>query len=191
MADEADDIENEEEGAEGGEAKKKPGIMKLALFIGLPVLILLLGGVAAFMMLGGGGDDEHVVAEGEHHEEGGDGHGASHDEPEHVYIYDMLDDEGEPVQIIVNIRSMDGDPILLQMTLKFESTDPELEPLLHERLPQIMDGFVAFLSALREDDFYGSAGPQRVRLELLRRINLAIEPAHIDRVLVVEMLIAG
>jgi flagellar FliL protein len=42
---------------------------------------------------------------------------------------------------------------------------------------------------LRTDDLSGSAGAYRLRLELLRRVNLAIAPAHVNAVLIEEMLV--
>lgn len=198
MADEAEDTENEDGGAEEGaegEGKKKGGLLKLGLFIGLPVIILLLGGAAAFMMLSGGDKDEHVVAEGEHADEHGDDHGdgygggySSHAEP---VFYTLKKEDGEEVNFLVNIRGTDGRAMILQLQLRFESTDHDLEPVLQEKLPLVMDSYQAFLSELREDDLYGSAGMHRVRLELLRRINLAIEPSSIDQVLIQRFLLDG
>ena len=46
-----------------------------------------------------------------------------------------------------------------------------------------------FLRELRADDLSGSAGAYRLRLELLRRVNLAIAPRRVDAVLIEEMLI--
>jgi flagellar FliL protein len=61
--------------------------------------------------------------------------------------------------------------------------------VLEEHLDPIMDQFIVFLRELREDDLYGSAGMHRVRLELLRRVNLAIEPAQVDAVWIQDFMI--
>jgi flagellar FliL protein len=188
MSDDVDDVENEDDA--DGEAKPKMGMVKLGLFIGLPVVILLLGGVAAFMMFSGGGEDEHAVALDEHGEPI-ENHEAAAAQPEEVFYYALHDDEGEPVTLLVNIRGTDGRPMVLQLELRFQSSDPDLGHVLEEQLPPIMDHYLAFLSELREDDLYGSAGMHRVRLELLRRINLAIEPSHVDQVLIQRFLIDG
>ena len=42
---------------------------------------------------------------------------------------------------------------------------------------------------LRVDDLAGSAGAQRLRMELLRRVNLAMAPAQVNAVLIEEMLV--
>jgi len=63
----AEDVEKEGEadGAEAEAGKSKPDIKKLALFIGLPAVILILAGVAGALLLLGGGEDEVDVAAAE------------------------------------------------------------------------------------------------------------------------------
>lgn len=191
MADEDnDDIETEGE----GEEKPKKSPIKLALFIGLPVLILLLAGVGGFLLFAGGGEDDAQHAEASSGESGGDSHAEgdtlaaaeTHAEP---YYFDLREGDGEVETITTNIRSTDGRPVLVQLKLSFESTNPEMESILQAHVDPIMDQFIMFLRELREDDLYGSAGMHRVRLELLRRVNLAIEPARVDAVLIQEFLI--
>lgn len=200
MADEAE--ENEEE--EGGEAPAKPkmGMLKLGLFIGLPAIILLLAGVAGFMMFAGGSDEPVMEAVlDEHGQPVLDDHGqpvmaaaAAHDEaePEHeaqAYFFPLRNAEGAEDPIITNIRSTDGRPVTVMLKITLESSNPEFGQVIEEHIDPIMDQFIMFLRELREDDLYGSAGMHRVRLELLRRVNLAIEPAQADAVLIQEFMI--
>lgn len=183
MADEDDDIETEGE----GEEKPKKSPIKLILFIGLPVLILLLAGVGGFLLFAGGGEDSAEHADAAHDESGGGGHDeAPQAEP---HYFDLREGEGDVETITTNIRSTDGRPVLVQLKLSFESTNPEMGTILEQHVDPIMDQFIMFLRELREDDLYGSAGMHRVRLELLRRVNLAIEPAQVDAVLIQEFLI--
>lgn len=109
-----------------------------------------------------------------------------HAEP---YYFDLREGSGEVETITTNIRSSDGRPVLVQIKLSFESTNPDMENILQAHVDAIMDQFIMFLRELREDDLYGSAGMHRVRLELLRRVNLVIEPAQVDAVLIQEFLI--
>ena len=190
MSDDAEEIEDGE-----GEAKSKPSIMKLGLFIGLPVLILLLGGVGAFMFLSGGGEEEvvaeHVDEHGEGHDgEGdhGDGHGSGEAHHEELYYYEISQESGHP--IIVNIRGSDGRPLLMQLELSLEITDPHLVEVLDAQMPVVIDQMTTFLRELREDDLYGSAGNHRLKLELLRRVNLAIAPNEVNQVLILRFLIS-
>jgi flagellar FliL protein len=187
MADDTeDDIDTEGE----GEEKPKKSPIKLILFIGLPVLILLLAGVGGFLLFSGGGDESAEHAEAGHGEsDAGDGHGAEAEHAAAPLYFDLREGEGDVETITTNIRSTDGRPVLVQLKLSFESTNPEMGSILEQHVDPIMDQFIMFLRELREDDLYGSAGMHRVRLELLRRVNLAIEPAQVDAVLIQEFLI--
>ncbi len=185
MSDENEDFDGDEE--EGEEGKKK-GLPKLVLFGGLGAVILLLGGVAAFLLLSGGGDDDYATAEGEYGE-AGEYHEAEAYHSDEVYYYDLREGDGSEETITTNIRSIDGRPVIVQLKLTFESSDSELGPVLEEHVDPIMDQFIVFLRELREDDLYGSAGMHRVRLELLRRVNLAIEPSRVDAVWIQEFMI--
>ena len=60
---------------------------------------------------------------------------------------------------------------------------------LTSQLPRVSDEFNGFLRELRTDDLAGSAGAYRLRLELLRRVNLAIAPAQVNAVLIEEMMV--
>jgi len=185
MSDENDDID--EDGAEGEDGEKKKGLPKIVLFGGLGGVILLLGAAAAFFLLSGG-DDEQAVAEGEHSEDGGyESADASHSGE--VYYYDLRDGDGTEETITTNIRAVDGRAVIVQFKLTFESSRDDLGPILEQHVDPIMDQFIVFLRELREDDLYGSAGMHRVRLELLRRVNLAIEPAQVDAVWIQEFMI--
>ncbi|WP_417482159.1 flagellar basal body-associated FliL family protein [Maricaulis sp.] len=202
MADEADQNEDED----GGEAKAKPkmGMLKLGLFIGLPAIILLLAGVAGFMMFAGGGGDEAVMEAvlDEHGQPVLDSHGqpvmaaaaGAHGapEPEHeaqAYYFPLRDADGAEDPIITNIRSVDGRPVTVMLKITLESSNPDFGQVVDAHIDPIMDQFIMFLRELREDDLYGSAGMHRVRLELLRRVNLAIEPEYADAVLIQEFMI--
>lgn len=164
--------------AEGGEVKKKASPLKLALFIGLPVLILLLAGVGAALVLLGGGDE--TVAETETDEDGFayEGGASVHHA---TYRFDA--------PVIVQVRAASGAMMLLSMNIELEIADPELAGLLDERMGRVLDQYAAFLRELTPDDLSGSAGLHRVRLELLRRTNLAIAPERVEGVLITQMLV--
>jgi len=189
----ADENEEVEEGADGEEAeggKKKLGIMKLALFIGLPVLILVLGGAAAFLLLSGGGDDEHQVAELDEHGEvvSNDGHGGGNEED--PYIAALPD-------LIVSITDANGRNSLLTLQLSFETPDEHLGGALVESDGEtltadgrrLVDLYMGFLRELRPEDLAGSAGYQRIRMELLRRAQLVLGEEQVSAVLITNILI--
>jgi flagellar protein FliL len=184
------------EGAEGeAPAKKKMSGKKLILFIVLPaVLVLGGGGAAAYMLLfSGGGAEQH--ADGGDHGKAKGGHG---DEavgeavagPNGTMIL-----HGEDVvfvtmpEILVNISGADGRPAYLKLKVTLEAPDDAAVTALTEHIPRVNDQFNGFLRELRTDDLSGSAGAYRLRLELLRRVNLAIAPAQVNAVLIEEMLV--
>ncbi|MEZ6023465.1 MAG: flagellar basal body-associated FliL family protein [Hyphomonadaceae bacterium] len=193
----------EGEGGEGaGEAapaKKKMSGKKLILFIVLPaVLVLGGGGAAAYLLLfNGGGAEQHAEA-GDHGKakggHGGGGHGGEAGEPTPGPNGTTIS-YGEDVvfvampEMLVNITGPDGRPAYLKLRLTLEAPDDEAVTALTEHVPRVSDQFNGFLRELRTDDLAGSAGAYRLRLELLRRVNLVIAPHQINAVLIEEMLV--
>lgn len=180
-----DDEEEDDEDGEGGKKKKKLKPMTLALFVGLPVLVVALGGGAAFMFLSGGGDAEHdeaALEAGEHGEAGGgDGHELAA-VAEDVVFYELPD-------LLVNIRADDGRASYLKLKLTLEVDSEETVHAIEPAMPRVIDRFQSFLRELRVEDLNGSLGSYRLRLELLRRVNLAVAPHEVRAVLIEEMLI--
>jgi flagellar FliL protein len=193
MADDEDsaeepELEDEEgeEGEDGAPKKKKKGLKTLLLFGALPALVLIMGGAAAAMFLLGGNKDEagEAVAEGEAHggehasAEGGEHAGVA----ENVVFYELP-------EILVNIQSEDGRASYLKLRLTLEVDSEETVHAIEPAMPRVMDRFQSFLRELRVEDLNGSLGSYRLRLELLRRVNLAVAPEKVGAVLIEEMLI--
>jgi flagellar protein FliL len=174
------------EGAEGAEgeapAKKKLSGKKLILFIVLPaVLVLGGGGAAAFMLLSGGKTEQHAEAEAGGHEKAKGGHGGAEAEAEPIAGPNGTTiSYGEGVifvampEMLVNITGADGRPAFLKLRLTLEASDDAVVTALTDHVPR---------------DIAGSAGAYRLRLELLRRVNIAIAPSQISAVLIEEMLV--
>lgn len=188
------------EGAEGAEgeatAKKKMSGKKLVLFIILPaVLVLGGGGAAAFLLLGGGGGEQHAEAnEGHGKAKGGHGEaeGAGEAVPGPNGTTIMHGDDVVFVtlpEMLVNIQGPEGRPAFLKLTLTLEAPDDATVTALGEHIPRVTDQFNGFLRELRTDDLAGSAGAYRLRLELLRRVNIVIAPMQVNAVLIEEMLV--
>lgn len=186
------------EGAEGeAPAKKKMSGKKLVLFIVLPaVLVLGGGGAAAYLLLfNGGGAEQHAEAnEGHGKAKGGHGEaeGAGEAVPGPNGTTIMHGDNVVFVtlpEMLVNITGPDGRPAYLKLKLTLEAPDDETVAALGEHIPRVTDQFNGFLRELRTDDLSGSAGAYRLRLELLRRVNLVIAPMQINAVLIEEMLV--
>lgn len=190
----------EGEGGEGAEgeapAKKKMSGKTLILFIVLPaVLVLGGGGAAAFLLLGGGGGEQHAEANAGHGKEKG-GHGEEEGAGEAVPGPNgttiMHGDDVVFVtlpEMLVNIQGPEGRPAYLKLKLTLEAPDDETVTALGEHIPRVTDQFNGFLREMRTDDLSGSAGAYRLRLELLRRVNLVIAPMQVNAVLIEEMLV--
>ena len=190
-----------EEGAEGAEgegapAKKKMSGKKLVLFIILPaILVLGGGGAAAYMLLfSGNGAEQHAESDAGNHGKAKGGHGAQPAEAVPGPNGTMIS-YGEDVvfvalpEMLVHINGPDGRPAYLKLRLTLEAPDDAAVAALGEHIPRVSDQFNGFLRELRTDDLAGSAGAYRLRLELLRRVNLVIAPAQINAVLIEEMLV--
>lgn len=192
------------EGAEGAEgeapAKKKMSGKTLILFIVLPAVLVLGGGGAAAYMLffQGGGAEQHAEADAGHGKDKakGGGHGEEGAEGEAVPGPNgTMITYGDNVvfvtlpELLVNISTPDGRPAYLKLKLTLEAPDEAAVTALTEHIPRVSDQFNGFLRELRTEDLVGSAGAYRLRLELLRRVNLVIAPAQINAVLIEEMLV--
>lgn len=178
--DEIEDGAREGEDAEGEAGEKKRDIKKLALFAGLPLLVVILGGVAAALFLLGGGEEASVAEGGEQSESGESAELAQ--VVEDPIFFDMP-------EMLVNIDGGDGRTTYLKLDLAIQVQDEAMIAVLDARMPLILNQYQAFLRELRLEDLSGSAGTHRLRLKLLRRINLALAPARVDAVLIEDMLI--
>lgn len=188
------------EGAEGAEGeaqpKKKMSGKKLVLFIILPAVLVLGGGGAAAYLLffqGGGAEQQAEAETGDHGKAKGGEEGVPGEAvpgPNGTMIT-----HGDDVvfvtlpELLVNITGADGRPAYLKLKLTLEAPNDETVTALTEHIPRLSDQFNGFLRELRTDDLAGSAGAYRLRLELLRRVNLTIAPMQINAVLIEEMLV--
>lgn len=189
----------EGEGGEGTEgeapAKKKMSGKTLVLFIILPaILVLGGGGAAAFLLLKPSGEQHADANEGHGKAKGGHGEAEGTGEavpgPNGTMI--MHGDDVVFVtlpEMLVNITGPEGRPAYLKLKLTLEAPDDATVTALGEHIPRVTDQFNGFLREMRTDDLAGSAGAYRLRLELLRRVNLVIAPMQVNAVLIEEMLV--
>jgi flagellar protein FliL len=159
------------------------------------VLVLGGGGAAAYLLLFNKGGEQHAEAEAGHGKAKG-GHGAEGEVAEAVPGPNgTMISYGEDVvfvalpEMLVNITGPDGRPAYLKLKLTLEAPDEATVTTLTEHVPRVTDQYTGFLRELRTDDLSGSAGAYRLRLELLRRVNLVIAPAQVNAVLIEEMLV--
>jgi flagellar FliL protein len=76
-----------------------------------------------------------------------------------------------------------------KLKIVLEVPDQALILQIQPLMPRVMDAFQTYLRELRPNDLEGSAGLYRLKEELTRRVNAAIEPARINAVLFKELLV--
>ena len=145
---------------------------KLVLIVVLPVMLLVLAGAGAYFtglldpLLGGGSQDEVVD----------DAPGGP------AIFYDLPD-------MLVNLNTGGRKASYLKISVSLELADADDVEHLEQMMPRIVDNFQVYLRELRIEDLSGSAGLQRLREELLLRVNAAAHPVKVKDVLFKEMLV--
>ena len=165
MEDGLEELEVEEAPAKGKGGKLK----KLLLFVVAPLVLVVALGAGAFIMLGSESDG---MAEGE-----------TPRQPTHAPIFYDLPD------MLVNLNGSGRKLNFLKINVSLEVESEEDIPALKSMLPRIVDNFQVYLWELRIEDLRGSEGIYRLREELLRRVNMAVQPIRVNDVLFKEMLV--
>ncbi|MGE0230623.1 MAG: flagellar basal body-associated FliL family protein [Flavobacteriaceae bacterium] len=98
------------------------------------------------------------------------------------YYFDLPD-------LVVNLSALDDRAQYLKLRVTLETHDKRSLSALEPAMPKVLDAFQVYLRELRVTDIEGSAGLQRLKEELLRRINIAIHPAKVDAVLFREIIV--
>jgi flagellar FliL protein len=92
--------------------------------------------------------------------------------------------------MIVNLTNPGSDRTqYLKAKIVLEVPDQALIQQITTVMPRVIDAFQTYLRELRPTDLEGSAGLYRLKEELTRRVNTAIEPARINAVLFKELLV--
>lgn len=167
---EAPSNEAEEPVGEGDTQKKSGNLLKILLFVGLPVL--LLASAAAFLFLTETG--KHLIGIGQASEEA--------KLPDQIVYYNLP-------EMMVNLVPSGKKSSFLRIVVKFELPDAEAIKTLDLVKPRVIDAFQMYLRELRMDDIEGSAGLQRLREELLKRANTVTAPIKVKDVLFETLLI--
>lgn len=149
--------------------KKGPPIMIIIIV----VVVLILGGVAGFLFLTSKGKQLIGLENKE--------------EPTEV-LPDNIIYFAVP-EIMVNLIPNGKKTPFLRLSLKFEMPDEESTKKIEILMPRVTDLFQTYLRQLRMDDLQGSEGIQRLKEELLKRVNAVIKPIEIRAVLLENMLL--
>ena len=143
---------------------------KIVLFIVLP--LLLVG--AALAVLFGSGLLESLTGDGRQTAEQQGG--------KQIYYHELP-------TMLVNLNNSGGDEGFLKLTVSLALKNPGAKQQIKTVTPRIVDSFQVYLRELRVSDLEGSAGMQRLREELLLRVNNTVENARVKDVLFKEMLV--
>ena len=199
---------DEQEGEQ--EEQAKGGKLKLIIIAVAGLLLLGGGGGAAAYFLGlFGGSSETATAEAEGGKEvatsdgsepkaeaaapgegeagaegekgGAEGEGGKAVEVGAVFV-DLPD-------ILVNLQSSGKRMRFLKLRVALEVTDEATAERIRALTPRVMDSFQLYLRALTVDEVKGAVGLQRLKEEMLARVNRAIKPLDVEDVLFKEMLV--
>lgn len=183
------DAKDAEAGAAGEKPKGRFAFLKLNLsrktlmFVVAPAALVLTLGLGAYFFIFSGGEDAAVAdaAQGGEH---GEGAGSGHGEGPHPVFVEVPD-------ILVNIAVTDNKPgfLKLSVSLELEGAEEEAKAAIEPVMPRVVDQLQTYLRELRVEDLTGSAAVFRLKEEILRRINLAVEPIRVKDVLFREMII--
>ncbi|WP_083821248.1 flagellar basal body-associated FliL family protein [Candidatus Odyssella thessalonicensis] len=92
-------------------------------------------------------------------------------------------------EILLNLRNANGKSSFLKVTFIVQSPNEEVGKKVEKLKPIIVDQFQDYLRGLDVEDLAGSAGLQRVRSELLTRINNIVAPEKVSDILFGPFLI--
>ena len=181
VADDSDEVEVEA-------VPKKKGLSgkKLVLFIVLP-LLLIGGGAGAYFtgMLDSVLGVEKAEDGGEPGEDAAEG--ADHGDPAADAMAPSV--FHELPTMLVNLNETGKRASYLKISIKLELTPEQDVAAVTTIQPRIIDRFQVYLRELRVEDLEGSAGMQRLREELLNRVNKVAHPVKVRDVLFAELLV--
>ena len=157
---------------------------KTLMFAVVPaVAVVVLGGGIYFFLFAGG--EAETAAEGAHGETAAHGQAAVHGEgAPHPVFFDVPD-------ILVNVSAGGDKPAFLKLSvsLELEGEGEAAKAAIEPVMPRVVDQLQTYLRELRVEDLSGSAAMFRLKEELLRRVNLAVEPVRVKDVLFREMIV--
>jgi flagellar protein FliL len=91
--------------------------------------------------------------------------------------------------VLVNLASDQRRPRYLKLKVTLEVANDMVAKQVDALTPRVMDSFQSYLRALRPEDLDGVGAMQRLKDELLARVNFALDPLKVDGVLFKEMLV--
>jgi len=169
------EVEDEpEDGEEQAPAKSKFKLPSLKL----PSLKMMIIAAAGLLVVGGGGGAAYFYFFS----------GPSHEKPVQVAAKPAI--FVDLPEVLVNLSNAASERTqYLKVKIVLELPNPEVVTQIQPLMPRVMDTFQTYLRELRPTDLDGSAGLYRLKEELTRRVNAAVEPNRVTAVLFKEIVI--
>ena len=152
---------------EGGAEVAKKGKGKLIIIAAAAIAVLLAGaGLYLFLSAGKGGDAASAEAAA----------------AAPTFIFNLP-------TMTVNLNNETEGEAFMKLTVALEVANEEMMTKIQPSMAKVIDAFQVYLRELRKSDLEGSAGIYRLKEELLRRVNVAIYPEHVESILFKEILV--
>ena len=203
MAGKDRDVDNDLQDEDGEEGKSVGGKKKLIIIL---ILVIFLGGAGAGAWFMGlipgvskpGAESEDTASEDEPADSAAESETPASDGKKSEKKSDKKGPPdtagakpviaGQPVfyelpEFLVNLNTGGKQVSFLKMTVTLELADEKGLASIEANLPKIMDACNSYLRELRSHEVSGSAGFQRLKEELLARINKTVEPTQVKSVL--------
>ncbi|HEX2582441.1 MAG TPA: flagellar basal body-associated FliL family protein [Dongiaceae bacterium] len=148
--------------------KRKWTGKRIVLFVIVP-LVLVLGGAGSMFALGLPPFTKATEP--------------AKEEPPAAFIY------YEMPEMLINLANSGKKAPFLKLKLQLAVDSADDQHKLETQLPLIIDQYQVYLRGLHAEDLQGSAGMQRLREELLLRVNLIVKPVAVHDVLFNQILI--
>ncbi|TAE34923.1 MAG: flagellar basal body protein FliL [Alphaproteobacteria bacterium] len=92
-------------------------------------------------------------------------------------------------EVVANLQSSTGGSSFIKAKITIEAPSEEIRVQLEKNQPIIMDAINTYVRELRPNDLKGSAGTFLLQEELTMRVNKAIHPNEINKILIEQLLI--
>ncbi len=92
-------------------------------------------------------------------------------------------------EIIANLNAPGRRPVFVRLRARLEHPRAEDATAIQAAMPRVLDLFQIYLREMRPEELRGSIGTQRLREELVLRVNIAANPARITDILFTEILV--
>lgn len=167
--------------ADSGGGSKRPLVM-----VGLLLLLLIGGGAGAYFS--GLADPIIEMLTGDEPEAAGESDTAGTEPADSrnplgsAIFYDLP-------EMLVNLGGAGQKRNYLKMNISLELASQGDITTIEMMLPRIVDDFQVYLREMRMEDLQGAGGMNRLRQELLNRVNADVSPLRVSDVLFREMIV--